>query len=499
VPPSAPSLPLDASLLKPGLRLAVGVSGGADSVALLRALHQQSSPLGLVLHVAHLHHGLRGEEADADLDFVRSLAADLDLPFHEARVDTTAESAPKPGKPAESIEEAARRLRYSWFRQLLSKELLHAVATAHTLDDQAETVLAKLLRGAWTEGLSAIHPRLEFPEGAILRPLLAASRAEIEAWLRALGQSWRTDSSNADNSFTRNRIRHELLPVLEAYNPRLRQNLSQISILARDEETFLAAEAARLTASLTLPGRPVRGGGRAASDSGLALDIAALAAQPIALQRRILRHAAAQLGAAPDFAATETLRSLALSGRAGQKAELASGLRAERSHRELRLAIQPPAGPTAEAESGAPSDRSSSLGWKSGAQTVLIPVPGAADAPAFGLRIEIRVAGSGSPTTPAPSAVLRPWKPGDRVLLRHSSGPKKVKEILERLKVSGPERALWPVLVWQRAGQGAGQGEILWMKGVQLEPHPGIEVVATPLATPSDCPCRVPQIPGFGT
>ncbi len=470
MPASAPSLPLDTSLLKPGLRLAVGVSGGGDSVALLRALHQQSRELGLVLHVAHLHHGLRGEEADSDLDFVRALAGSLDLPFHEARVDTAAEAASKPGKAAESIEEAARRLRYRFFAELLSQKPPHAaaldaVATAHTLDDQAETVLAKLLRGAWTEGLSAIHPRLEFPEGAIVRPLLAVSRAEIEAYLCSLGQPWRTDSSNADNSFTRNRIRHELLPRLEAYNPRLRSHLAQIATLARDEETFLSAEAARLTAVLTLPGRPVRGGGRAASESGLALDIAALAAQPIALQRRILRHAAAQLGAAPDFAATETLRALALTGRAGQKAELASGLRAERSHRELRLAIQPSAVPSVSPESGS--------------QPVLIPIPGAVDAHDLGLRFEIRLAGADLPT-PVPPAVLRPWKPGDRVTLRHSSGPKKVKEILERLKISGPERALWPVLVLQ--------GEILWMKGGQLEPHPGIEVIATPLSAHPDHP-----------
>ncbi len=169
-------LRLDTSLLKPGMRLAVALSGGADSVALLRALAARRQELGLVLHAAHLHHGLRGEEADGDLEFCRELAAKLGVPFHEARVDTAQEARAdaKTGKPAETIEEAARRLRYSWFRQLMSKELLHAMATAHTLDDQAETVLAKFLRGAWTEGLAGISPKLEGPEGgAILRPLLA--------------------------------------------------------------------------------------------------------------------------------------------------------------------------------------------------------------------------------------------------------------------------------------------------------------------------------------
>ena len=187
----------DTTLLKPGLRLAVGLSGGADSVALLRALQERSGELGLVLHAAHLHHGLRGEEADGDLAFARALAAELGLPFHEARVDAGATAK----ENAETIEEAARRLRYSWFRQLMASGEVEAVATAHTRDDQAETVLAKFLRGAWTEGLSGIHPVIEFPEGRILRPLLGTTRAEVEAYLGALGQGWREDSSNRHLTF----------------------------------------------------------------------------------------------------------------------------------------------------------------------------------------------------------------------------------------------------------------------------------------------------------
>ena len=162
-----PTLAIDVSLLRPGLRLAVGLSGGADSVALVRVLAARSGELGLVLHAAHLHHGLRGAEADGDLAFCRELAAKLGLPFHEARVDTAAEARADRnlGKPAETIEEAARRLRYAWFGRLMASGELDAVATAHTLDDQAETVLAKFLRGAWTEGLAGIAPRLESPGG----------------------------------------------------------------------------------------------------------------------------------------------------------------------------------------------------------------------------------------------------------------------------------------------------------------------------------------------
>ncbi len=455
------TLPIDATLLRPGLRLAVGLSGGADSVALLRALAEQRRELGLVLHAAHLHHGLRGAEADADLAFAHSLAAELNLPFHEARVDTAAEAR----ESGESIEEAARRLRYAWFRRLLAETPLDAVATAHTLDDQAETVLAKFLRGAWTEGLGGIHPVVDFPEGRILRPLLAATRAQVESFLNDLGQPWRDDSSNRDTAFTRNRIRHELLPLLEGWNPRLRDHLSQMSQLARDEEAWWQAELARVAPQLILSGRPVRGGGRAGGDD-LALDVIRFAALASALQRRLLRHVAGLLGAAPDFPATEALRTLALTGRAGQKLQLAQGLQAERTPRELRLAVLPASG-AGSATAQPPPEYS-------------LPIPGETDAPAFGLRVRIDLAPGSPAASPAeqPSAAtLRNWRPGDRVTLRHSSGPRKVKEVLERLRVTGSARALWPVV---EAG-----GRILWMQGVELEPAPGFGIAVTALsATP---------------
>ena len=198
-------------------------------------------------------------------------------------------------------------------------------------------------RPCWRDFCAAHGPRgwrgftrwSAFPEGQILRPLLAATRAEIEAYLHALGQEWREDSSNRHLTFTRNRIRHELLPLLESWNPRLREHLAQMAELAREEEAWWEPEVARVAAQLVLPGRPVRGGGRAAGE-GLAIEVARLAELPVALQRRVLRHAAGRLGAAPDFEGTEALRNLALAGRAGQKCELA-GLMGERTHRELRL------------------------------------------------------------------------------------------------------------------------------------------------------------------
>jgi tRNA(Ile)-lysidine synthase len=460
-------LPIDTTLLRPGLRLAVAVSGGADSVALLRTLAEQNREpgreLGLVLHVAHLHHGLRGAEADADLEFVRTLSASLNLPFHEGRVDTAAEAKPSRvwGKPAESIEDAARRLRYAWFRKLLSDIPLQAVATAHTLDDQAETVLAKFLRGAWTEGLSGIHPVLEFLEGRVLRPFLATTRSEIEIYLRTLNQAWREDSSNCHLTFTRNRIRHDLLPLLESWNPRLREHLAQMAELARDEEVSWQSEVERLAPQVILRGRPVRGGGRAAAD-GLALDVVRLAEMSRALQRRLLRQTAASFGPALDFAATESLRVLAIHGRAGQKLELAQGLRAERTHRELRFTAQPSGSSPANSTKVAPEFRFS--------------VPGIVEAPAFGLllRVEFSTAHPALAEVPK-TAILRSWLPGDRVRVHHSSRPRKVKEVLEHMKVTGTARLAWPVLEME--------GRIVWMKGIELEPEPGIEMFVTPLAT----------------
>jgi tRNA(Ile)-lysidine synthase len=472
-PIKPPSLPLDTTLLKPGMRLAVALSGGADSVALLRILAARSAELGLVLHAAHLHHGLRGAEADGDLEFCRELAAKLGLPFHEVRVDTAREAAASPksgkatetGKAAETIEEAARRLRYAWFRRLLASDEIDAIATAHTLDDQAETVLAKFLRGAWTEGLAGIAPKLETPEGEVVRPLLAVTHSEIESYLRELGQDWREDSSNRSLTFTRNRIRHELLPLLEGWNPRLREHMAQMAALAGDEEAWWQAELARLAPQLLLPGRPVRGGGRAAGsglDSGLAIEVTRLAALAPALQRRLIRCAAERFGASLDFSATKAVRALALTGRAGQRIALPHGLIAERTARELRLSIHLEPTPKGERSETAHE----------------VAIPGEIDAPAFGLRLRIEFSGSaaagvtsnGHNTPPGKTAILRNWRQGDRVTLRHSSGPRKVKEVLERLRVTGTDRAIWPVLEVD--------GKIVWMRGVELAHDPELAISA---------------------
>jgi tRNA(Ile)-lysidine synthase len=362
--------------IRPGDRVCAAVSGGADSVALLMLLHEANvaprNALGVGLSAVHVHHGLRGLEADEDLDFVQRLCLRLEVPLHVHRASVPDRiAASRDRGRAEGIEEAARALRYDFFASLLAEGHADAILTAHTLDDQAETVLMKLLRGAWTDGLSGIHPVVEVDEargggrtpshpvsrgptlggatGRILRPLLGVRRAELEDYLRAHKQPWRTDSSNANEAFTRNRIRHQLLPILREFNPSLDQTLANLAELAREEEARWEAELARILPQVLLPGKPVRGGGRAVStapgDGGaVAIELDRLGAFDPAMRRRVVRAAASRLGARLSF--DETARLLALAGfaedptvasRPGSKIQLAGGLRAERSARELRL------------------------------------------------------------------------------------------------------------------------------------------------------------------
>jgi len=370
------SLAIDRGLLKAGERVCVAVSGGADSTALLLGLVEacgEKDGLGVVVSAAHVHHGLRGAEADGDEAFVREMCAGLGVALTVFRVDTAGRQAAE----GEGLEEAARELRYEALGGLMRDGVVDVVATAHTLDDQAETVVMKMLRGAWTEGLGGISPVVErsggtgekqvlrsaqddkfqqtddkFKQtegaGRVVRPLLGIRRVEVEAFLRARGQVWREDSSNRDLGLTRNRVRHVLMPLLREFNPGVDVLLARTAEIARDEEAFWRAEVARVLQSMLLPGKPVRGGGRAVGtgvgEASCAMEIAKLAAMPAALRRRVLRAAAGGVGS--RLSSEETAKVLALAGfggnvgvlgKIGSRLELHGGLRVERSARELRF------------------------------------------------------------------------------------------------------------------------------------------------------------------
>ena len=197
------------SLFSQGDRIAVGVSGGADSVALLRFLAALRPQFGWDLVVCHIHHGLRAAEADRDEHFVRALAEQLGLPCAVSRIDAAAIAL----RDHISVEEAGRMARYAFFAQTAGEG--GRIATAHTLDDSIETVLMNLVRGTGLRGLCGI-PRIR---GNIVRPLLDCTRAEVEDYLGALGQPYCTDSTNLTDDYTRNRIRHDIIPRLCALNP----------------------------------------------------------------------------------------------------------------------------------------------------------------------------------------------------------------------------------------------------------------------------------------
>jgi tRNA(Ile)-lysidine synthase len=211
----------------------VGVSGGGDSVALLLALHEWSRELGWSLVAAHLNHGARGADSDADARFVADLAASLGIP---CRVGNW--SAPRPAH----FEEDARRARLSWLGEVASSEGAVAVAVGHTREDQAETILHRIARGTGLQGLAGMPARRPLAPGVdLIRPFLGVAREELRETLRRLGQPWREDATNFDRANTRARIRHDVLPLLEsAVHPGAGGALVRLGELARRADRLLS-------------------------------------------------------------------------------------------------------------------------------------------------------------------------------------------------------------------------------------------------------------------
>jgi len=220
--------------VRPGDRVGVAVSGGADSVALLCLLLELREKLGIVLSVVHFNHKLRGKASDADEKFVAKLAAKHGLQFHS----TSADVAKMAKKERANLEDAARRARYDYFRSLIDSGTCTRIAVAHTADDQAETVVSHILRGTGLAGLGGIHPVAP----PVFRPLLSIRRSELRGYLRRKKQSWREDVTNRDTKRLRARIRKELLPLLKRqFQPAIVEHLTTLAHLAREDEAFFDA------------------------------------------------------------------------------------------------------------------------------------------------------------------------------------------------------------------------------------------------------------------
>lgn len=217
---------------RPGLRLGLGVSGGADSVALLTLLTKMRAELGVVASAVHFNHRLRGKASDADEKFVAALAERFGVTLHVGRADV----AGRAKQEKVNLEDAARRARYGFFARLAEQGVVDVVATAHTMDDQAETVLAHILRGTGIAGLAGIHP----VSGCVVRPLLTFRREELRKFLRARKQTWREDATNQDTTRMRARMRKKLLPLLEnEFNPAVIEHVAGLAERAREQAAFV--------------------------------------------------------------------------------------------------------------------------------------------------------------------------------------------------------------------------------------------------------------------
>lgn len=428
-------------MVSPGMRVLVGVSGGPDSVALLDVLCGLRETLEISVVVGHLNHRLRGAAADADARYVRELAGNYGLPCMLDEFDVAAYRKAR----RLSTQAAAREVRYQFFVRAARETGAARVALGHHADDQVETILHHFLRGTGPAGLAGMAPvRVPF-----IRPLLAVRRRDIEAYCRARGLEPRRDASNLDSAYTRNRLRHTLLPLLETeYNPNLVTSLLRLGEICREENAYLdelAEEAFRKLA--------VR------SNGTVRVDAAELAALPPALARRVVRKAWADLAAAPnalDFDHVKRVLALARTATGGRRLDLPRGFIVEKQAGRLVFGRR-----TAPPETGS---------W-----CYELAVPGRTDLPAVNRRLtaEIRPARDLRPEALAPNQAaldleslalplyVRSRRPGDVFAPQGAGGRMKLKEFLINCKVPRSGRDQIP-LVFDRTGR------LAWVAGYRI-------------------------------
>ena len=508
-------------------------------MALLRLLIELRGELGIVLSVVHFNHKLRGAESDSDERFVEDLARRFDLEFF-CDSDDVAGHARDEGL---SLETAARELRYGFFRSLIgdspqglkppssaavsgtakavpfpdhdmptfsqnpreawgNRTPLNKIVTGHTLDDQAETVLMRIVRGAGFRGLGGIYPRIVVESddgevcGEIVRPLLEFRRRELESYLQEIGQSWREDATNADSKFTRNRIRKLVLPLLERdFNPAVAENLAELAEIARGEEDYWENEVTgwmgtaihwsepewardgstgliqigNVSKTPTLRAKDALRMGQPAVETeperslqsrideapwlvmNASVDRLWFLGEPVAVQRRAVKAIGEHAGLALEFKhVDEILRFAAEEGASGKELSLPMGWKVTRQAHQLLFL-------TPDLREQLPQDYEYEL-----------TIPGRLNVPEIGLVIEVRRVPAGYEAAYNPEHLLdadslpgplrvRNWRAGDRFWPDHTKSPKKVKELLQEHHVAHPERRLWPVIV--------SGNEIVWLRG----------------------------------
>lgn len=420
-------------LFKPADTLVVGLSGGADSTALLDLLTRLPD-YNLTLVAAHLNHGLRGAESDADEEFCRVLAESYAIAFESRRLDIRGLAA----VDRHNLEDAGRCARIAFFDEICAKYAAAAVALAHHADDQAETMLMRLLRGSGMTGLSGMAYR---NTRGYVRPLLAITRAEIEQYLRSRALAWREDSTNSDTAYLRNRIRHQLLPLLEEYNPAIRSGLAATAAIIHGDESLLITMTDAAFAESCRVGEGI-----------VTCSVAHLRMFDLPLRRRVLRHAFKQLAGA--LAGMSQLHVDALcdtvnSGRPNAQLSLPQGVVAIREYEHLKLMY------AGDGECHADFE-------------FLITEPGCYRLPCGGSitidAITAETFPSGAATvhfdlnrTPFPWLV-RTFRPGDRMTPFGMNGRKKVKDIFIDRKIPPFDRRRIPLVYCGN--------DLVWVAGV---------------------------------
>lgn len=310
-------------MLKPGSVILAAVSGGPDSVFLLHALTGLKNKLAVKeIIICHLDHGLRGKESRDDSLFVRKLAAKLGLRFIHKKISL---SRCKPG--GLSTEEAAREARYKFFAAAAAKTGANVIATGHTLDDQAETVLMRLIKGASLKGIVGVSPVRGEGRFKVVRPIIELEKREIIHYLDGAGMKYRIDRTNAEPIYFRNIVRRRIIPYLERYNPRLKRVLFNLAEHLRGDFEFIAAEKARVQKRIVSHG-----------SRGVEIALRDIAVQPRAIQKEILRDSLESSGGEVkklSFRHWKEIESLISRGRKGKKVDLPGGIRATRTSSHL--------------------------------------------------------------------------------------------------------------------------------------------------------------------
>ncbi len=433
--------------VKAGERVGVAVSGGADSVALLRILLELRAELGIVLVVVHFNHQLRGRASDADEKFVTKLAEHHELEFLAGRADV----AGRTNRDKGNLEDVARESRYAFFEKLQSEGHVVEVAVAHTADDQAETVLAHILRGTGLSGLRGIHSQTP----VVFRPLLGVRRKELRVYLKTLRQTWREDATNRDTKRMRARIRQKLLPLLEKdFNPGAVEHLCQLAELAGEAEDFLVERAAEW----------IKDAVRQKANNEMEVKLVELLNAPGALQTRVLRGVVGKLktrGGQLSKSHVDAVLEMARRKDSGKALHLPGGVEVRREKKLLRF--------QAASDNERPDDKKEpkEYAYKIDLRAGRVELQLVELSCVLRFR-EIDWPAEGGETREIGAVldlarlrqplVLRNWKPGDAMRLKGHQKAHTLARLLNERAVSRWEKQKWPVLV---SGE-----KVVWVRGL---------------------------------